>query len=145
MFDYKDLEDRLIAIGFDDDHPDGQKIRETLLAVAVTIDHYDLSEIGMEAVSELISAAGRRRLREVPQSVLNGSDWEDFAYGNIKVGDFVRVKRDAYDSPTGIVHNGLVGILGFVSGRRCTVNYIGLQSGTTLRHPMDKLESLKIR
>jgi hypothetical protein len=69
--------------------------------------------------------------------------WRDFDYGNVKLGEFVRIKPDAYDSPSGVRHNGLVGILAFMNGGKCTVKYIGLASGNSQPHPMEKLDSLK--
>lgn len=145
LFDYKDLEDQLIAIGFDDDHEFGEQVRSAALAVALTIDSYALPDDALDTILEIISSHGRKNLESLPQRVLNGSEWDEFALGNVAIGDFVRVKRDAYDSPTGAKHNGLVGTLGFVKGHRCSVNYIGSSTGKTMKHPMEKLESLRIR
>jgi len=69
--------------------------------------------------------------------------WADFDYGNVRFGDFVRVKTDAYDSASGARHNGLVGILAYMKGGQCSVNYIGLATGNTMKHPKEKLDSLK--
>lgn len=142
MYSQQELKDKLAAIGYDGRSKRDAKVVEALLSVAVTLNEYDLAEMDENVVLELLSSDGRERLKNLPDKVIK-QEWRDFDYGNVKLGDYVRVKKDAYDSESGSVHNGLVGILSFMSGHRCSVNYIGLGAGRTMKHAMEKLESLK--
>lgn len=141
MIDHKMLKEKLSAIGYDGTRPTDAKIVEALLAVTVTLESYQLSEEQQDTVLDLLTLAGQDKLSHLPD--IQEDSWENFNYGNVKIGDFVRVKRDAYDSDSGKVDNGLVGILTYMSHGRCSVKYIGLSSGKVALHPMDNLESLK--
>lgn len=137
MFDYTKLRDTYEAIGYDG------ALVEALVSVAVTLDKYDLTDSEKEVVYNLLSEAGRNKLAELPEKLIAGA-WEPFNYGNVRIGDYVRVRPDTYDSETGKLHNGLVGKLLHMSNRRCTVDYLGEAAGRTIRHPMEFLDSLRI-
>lgn len=141
MFDYESLKEKLRLIGYDGTKPTDDKVVEAVLALAVSLDSYNFDEDTKKRVIDLFSNEGREKINNIPN--FQEDSWEDFNYGNVGIGHFVRVKKDAYDSKLGEAHNGLVGILGFMSAGRCLVNYIGLSSGKSMRHPMEKLESLK--
>lgn len=138
MHDYRSLRKRYEAIGY------AGIVTEALVSVAITLDKYDLTDHERDVIYTLMSEVGRERLEQLHDAVLDG-DWEPFNYGNVRIGDYVRVKPDAYDSPTGIPHNGLVGKLAYMAGHRCQVKYLGEETGSTMRHPMDNLESLRMR
>lgn len=143
MISPKILKQKLIEIGYDGSKPGDAKITEALLAIAITLDEYDLSEHEKKTVVELLRESAQEDMLQAPS--FTEDRWEDFNYGNVKFGDFVRVKKDAYDSVTGSKHNGLVGVLASGSYGRYVVNYIGTSAGKTMRHPMGMLESLKLR
>lgn len=143
MFNYRELRDRITAMGYDGSHEDDAKIREVLLSIAIMFDDANLSESQQNVVLDLISQKGREALKKLPEKAIK-SRWENFNYGNVKLGDYVRVKKNAYDSKWGEKHNGLVGILSEMGGGRCTVKYLGLSTGSVMIHPKENLESLKI-
>ena len=139
--DDDNLRTRLESLGYTGLREDDESLIQALTAVHLTLETFELSEGAREAVLDLLSANGRDALATAPAF---GEDaWRTFDYGNVKLGEFVRVKPDAYDSPSGSRHNGLVGILEHMFGGKCTVNYIGLASGNSQKHPMEKLDSLK--
>jgi hypothetical protein len=139
--DFNGLREKLESLGYTGLREDDESLIQALAAVHLTLESFELSEAAREAILGFLSATGRKALESTPTF---GEDaWQDFDYGNVKLGEFVRVKPDAYDSPTGILHNGLVGILGHMYGGKCTVNYIGLASDNSQKHPMEKLCSLK--
>lgn len=142
MLDHEKLIEKLSVIGYDGSHPNDDKIKEALLAVAVTLDSYNLPEEVEEVVIDLLTKEVRNKIEHLPD--IQEDSWENFNYGNVSVGHFVRVKKDAYDSPLGEKHNGLVGVLSYMAAGRCTVNYIGLSSGKSHKHAKEKLESLKL-
>lgn len=139
--DYSDLRKRLESLGYSGLREDDESLIQALVAVQLTLQSFDLSEAAQGAVLDLLSATGREALESTP--IFSEDSWQDFDYGNVKLWDYVRVKTDAYDSVTGSRHNGLVGILVYMSGGNCTVNYIGLATGNSQKHPMEKLDSLK--
>lgn len=136
MFDYHDLSRRLVAIGYDG------LVTHAIVSVAVALDRFDLDEQQRSAVLDFISAEGRKQLDQLPDKLLNG-EWEDFNYGNVNEGDYVRVKKDAYDSDEGKLHNGLVGIVVNASARRYLVHYLGEHVGNSRYHPESSLETLR--
>ena len=109
---------------------------DALIAVMLTLQSFNLSGDEKEQVVKAF-------LGKAP--VLPQGEWVGFDYGNVRVGDYVRVRKDAYTSDTGVKHNGLIGILRHVYGGRCTVEYFGLEAGNTMTHPMDFLESYRVR
>lgn len=139
--DFHGLRDKLESIGYTGLRETDDSLIEALVAVHLTLETLGLPADARGAVMDLLSANGRDALKSVP--VFGEDAWRDFDYGNVKIGDFVRIKPDAYDSPTGSRHNGLVGTLIHMNAGKCTVNYIGLASGNLHPHPMEKLDSLK--
>lgn len=144
MNDFSSILTKLSIIGYDGTHEKDNKIIESIQALILTLDYYELSNYELETVLSLISSEGRDKLNNLPDKLFS-SEWQEFDYGNVSIGHFVKVKDDAYSSEKGSLHNGLVGTLSFMSARHCTVNYIGFGSGKIMKHPMENLLSLKIR
>lgn len=139
--DHENLRAKLVSLGYNGDHIDDESLVQALVAVYLTLGTLELSEAARGTILDLLSASGRTSVDAFP--TVTEEDWENFSYGNVKFGDFVRVKRDAYDSPSGARHNGLVGVLTAMRGGQCTVKYLGLAAGNTQPHPMENLDSLK--
>ena len=139
--DFENLRAKLVSLGYSGLREDDESLIQALVAVNLTLQSFELSEGAQGAVLDLLSASGREALEDTP--VFTEDAWQDFDYGNVKLWEFVRVKPDAYDSETGSRHNGLLGVLAYMSGGNCTVNYIGLATGNSQKHPMAKLDSLK--
>lgn len=112
-----------------------------------------------DAVVELIMALrargmGDQDLRLTLELVGSGYDeisgypmydensWMDFDYGNVKPGDYVKVKSDAYTSTTGAKHNDRVGRITNISGRRVHVRYLGTSRVSEMSHPIANLQTL---
>lgn len=136
MFNYVRLAEKVASLGYDSD------IVGAVYSLGVALDRRELTPEQESIVLELFSVNGKEKLARFPDGVSEAS-WEDFNYGNVKIGDFVRVKKDAYDSETGSKHNGLVGILVHMRAGRCSVDYLGEESGRSMRHAMNSLESLR--
>jgi hypothetical protein len=136
MFNYEGLSQRVRAAGYDG------AVHDAIVSVAVSVDKFDLTDEQKSVVLDFISSTGREQLEALPQRLLDG-EWEDFNYGNVKKGDYVRVKHNAYDSPTGALHNGRVGFLARADARRFVVHYLGEHVGTSMPHPETSLESLR--
>lgn len=137
MYDLGYFSEKLESVGY----KAGSNVHEAVSDALVAIEQHKLSQDEYAAILDLLSKFGRDTLGHYPSY---GDDlWQEFNYGNVKVGDYVRVRHDAYDSDTGKPHNGKVGVLLNVSGRRCTVRYIGLRGVSKMFHPIDNLESLK--
>lgn len=140
--DHNGIRAKLESLGYTGLREDDESLIQALVAVHLTLQTFGLSEDAQGAVLDLLSTKGQDGMSEVPD--ITEDSWQNFDYGNVKLLDFVRVKRDAYDSDSGARHNGLVGILTYMRSGQCTVDYIGLASGNTHRHPMEKLDSLKV-
>lgn len=138
---FEGLREKLESLGYTGLRETDESLIQALVAVHLTLETFELSEAARGAVMDLLSSNGRSAMESVP--VFGEDAWQSFDYGNVKLGEFVRVKTDAYDSPTGAFHNGLVGILAFMNGGKCTVKYVGLASENSQPHPMEKLDSLK--
>lgn len=138
MFDYNALTQMYSAMGF------RPEIVDAVVSLATVLDRHELSDSQKETVFHLLSEAGQQSLKAVPEKVITG-DWVEFDYGNVKIGDYVRVRPDAYDSETGAKHNGRVGTLKHMSHNRCVVEYVGAETGDSLAHPMGNLESIRLR
>jgi hypothetical protein len=138
---FNGLREKLTNLGYTGLREDDESLIQALSALYLTLETFELSEAAREAILGFLSATGREDLESTP--IFGEDAWMSFDYGNVKLGEFVRVKSDAYDSPTGARHNGLVGILSHMSAGKCTVSYIGLASGNSQHHPMEKLDSLK--
>lgn len=137
MYNLEYFSEKLESIGY----KAGSNVHRAVSDALVAIEQHKLSQDEYAAILDLLSEFGRDSLGHYPSF---GDDlWQDFDYGNVIVGDYVRVRHDAYDSETGKHHNGLVGELLNVSGRRCSVRYIGLRGASKMYHPIGNLESLK--
>lgn len=139
MFDLGYYSEKLESIGYDPASTVHRAVSDALVA----IEQYNLSSSEYTSILDLVSEFGRDTLGQTP--TFGDEMWKDFDYGNVVVGDYVRVKKDAYDSITGSPHNGLVGRLLNVSNRRCTVRYIGLRGSSNMFHSIDNLDSMKSR
>lgn len=136
--DLDGLRAKLESLGYSGSHKDDESVIQALVAVRLTLETLNLSEAAQGAVMDLLTST---EWQEFPATTEDS--WVDFDYGNVKLFNYVRVKSDAYDSDTGVKHNGLVGILTDMRGGQCTVKYLGLASRSSHRHPMNKLDSLK--
>lgn len=138
MFDIVRLRDTYEALGY------RGELVEALVSLAVVLDKYNLTDEEKEVAYNLLSEAGRKKLAELPERLI-WKQWEPFNYGNVRIGDYVRVRPGAYDSATGSRHNGLVGKLVYMANRTCSISYLGEAAGREIRHPMELIDSLKIR
>lgn len=136
--DLDGLRAKLEALGYNGSHQDDESVIQALVAVRLTLETLNLSEAARGAVLDLLTDPEWEEFPVLPEDA-----WVDFDYGNVKIFNYVRVKSDAYDSDTGVKHNGLVGILTDMRGGQCTVKYLGLTSRNSHRHPMSKLDSFK--
>lgn len=140
--DHKNLREILANIGYDGSHDEDEKIIEAIVEVSITLDRIKLSEEARKIVTDLVGREGDDAIRSV--MTFGEEAWMDeFDYGNDGVGAYVRVKKDAYDSPTGSRHNGLVGVVTSLRGHRADVRYIGLATGSTMKHSKENLQSLR--
>lgn len=137
MFSLDDFLGKIEAVG----HPKGSKTHSALSDALVAMNQHNLSSDEWEAVLQALSTSGREVLTASP--LFTEDMWEDFNYGNVKPGDYVKVMPNAYDSDTGSKHNGLVGVLLRVNNRRCFVRYLGRTEISPMQHPIDSLLSLK--
>lgn len=139
MLSYDDFDSLIRSVGLE-----GSKEQETLLSLFATLASSELTKEQAQQVLEIFSLEGLQELQNTPDKVLNATWRDDFDYGNVKVGDYVRVKKGSYaESTSGVQHEGRIGILISVLNYRCTVRYIGLHSGNRMIHPMKNLESMK--
>lgn len=139
MLSYEDFDSLIKIVGLE-----GSKEQEALLSLFATLAACDLSKEQARQVLEIFSTEGLQQLQDTPEHVLKAEWRDDFYYGNVKIGDYVRVKQGVYpESETGARHEGRVGILISMVNYRCTVRYIGLHAGNTMIHPMKNLESMK--
>lgn len=119
-------------------HPE---VINAVLDAVYALKAHNLSDQDLVLSMELLSGPGYQELQEFRG--YSNSDWQDFDYGNVKPGSYVKVKENSYDSDTGRLHNGRVGILMNISGRRCTVRYLGTKGLSSMKHPIANLQSLK--
>jgi hypothetical protein len=138
-FDYDDLKERLITSGYLED----SEVYTTVLKLAAVLDREEISDLNRELVLQVFSKTALEQLNDLPLEFLSKNKWKVFDYGNVKKGDFVRVRYDAYDSETGQKHNGRLGILVDMKAWRCKVKYIGMPTEESMTHPMDNLESIQ--
>lgn len=117
------------------------EVLSAVLDAVYALKAHNLSDGDLRLSMEILSVSGYQELLEFRG--YSEEDWQDFDYGNVKPGSYVRVKPDSYDSETGKSHNGRVGILLNISGRRCTVRYLGTKGATSMKHPISNLQSLK--
>ena len=136
--DHDGLRAKLENVGYTGLRETDESLIQALVAVQLTLKSFDLPEDAQRAVLDLLTAKGTEALKSAPEG-----DWDDFDYGNVQEGDFVRVKPDAYDTKTGSRHNGLVGVLESMRNGIATVRYIGLATNSKMRHPKENLDSLK--
>ena len=132
-----ELSEKLKSLGFSP----GSNIYSAIMDVSATISMHKLSK---EDTNTVLNLVGGSNLHEIDNYPMYSNDsWVDFDYGNVRVGDYIRVKPDSYDSDTGAKHNGRVGLLVNISARRCTVRYLGIHHISTMQHPIGNLQSLK--
>lgn len=132
-----EIAEKLLALGYSKNSPEFLAIMDALVAISL----YNLNDTQLKTVLDLLSSSGYMEVINTP--LYSDEAWEDFNYGNIVVGDYVRVKPGSYDSELGSNHNGLVGTLINIKARRCTVRYIGRKGVSTMQHPIQNLQSLK--
>ena len=138
MLTYEEFDSLIAAVGLE-----GSKEQEVLLSLFATLAASELTPDQAKNIMEIFSEKGLEDLKKVPEKVLS-AEWRDFDYGNVKIGDYVRVKKGVYtDSDSGVLHEGRIGILTYAFNHRFTVRYIGLHAGNTMIHPMKNLQSMK--
>lgn len=122
-------------LGFDEK----SKVYKTLYDIFSILSYNNITDEERNIISQLLGGSGYSEISSI--SVPNR--WMEFDYGNVKTGAIVKVKEDAYSSETGQLHNGRVGFVLDISGRRCLVRYAGTRGKSEMRHPIDKLLSPK--
>lgn len=137
MYDIDKLSERIASLGY----KKGSKIHEAFLSLAFVLGVYELGEEDEDVVLDLLSREGRGHVHKLPW--VGEDSWEDFNYGNVGIGDYVRVKTDAYDSDSGKRHNGMVGIMTSMSNGVASVRYLGVSPERIRRHNKRYLDSLK--
>lgn len=138
MLSYNDFDELLDKIGLENTQE-----KQALEALFATLSCAELTSDQAQHVLEIFSLEGLQQLESTPENVLN-AQWEEFNYGNVKIGDFVRVKDGIYqDSESGAKHAGRIGVLVAMAKYRCSVRYIGLHPSTRIIHPMENLQSMK--
>lgn len=129
--------ERLKAIGLKKSSPEVfDAVTELITALRVR----DMTEEDLKLTLEIISY-GFEEINSF--NIFDGNLWMDFDYGNTKPGDYVKVKDNSYDSPTGTNHNGRVGRITNISGRRVHVRYLGTSRVSDMTHPISHLQSPK--
>ena len=132
------LRDRVEKLGIRESRPE---VYGALIDVLTVLRLRNLDYQECKEILDLISERGRNEIMNFP--LLEDEDWQDFDYGNAKVGHYVRVKPYAYDSSTGQKHNGRLGRVLNISGRRVLVQYIGISGYSDMHHPIGMLQSPK--
>jgi len=122
-------------LGFSKNDP----IYKALYDILLVLDSSDLSSEDTSILLELLSGTSLEELNQLKEV----SEWGEFDYGNAKIGSLVRVKDNVYDSSTGLRHNGRVGFILSISGRKCRIRYAGTRGSSGLAHPIDNLQSPK--
>lgn len=117
------------------------KLLDVLLELRAVIDLHGLSEHESSQLLDIISSTGMEEVNKL--SLLSEDSWGDFEYGNTIPGDYVRVRPDSYDSITGHKHNGRVGKITNISGRRVRIRYLGIKQSSSMDHPISNLQSPK--
>lgn len=133
----RSVAEKLEALGYSPNSP----VFSAVLDVVASISIHNLTEEQEREVLNLVSPQGMVEILDTP--LYEEDAWVDFDYGNVKIGDYVRVKPKSYDSDSGLKHNSRVGVLLNLKARRCTVRYIGINSKSTMQHPIGNLQSLK--
>lgn len=139
LFDHEDLQERLAMAGYAED----EGISKAVMKLAFVLDNEELSDTHKELVMNLFNKTTLDQIKALPLEFLGKNKWVPFDYGNVKKGDYVRVRYGAYDSETGQKHNGRLGTLIDMKAWRCKVQYIGMPNEEPMTHPMDNLESIK--
>lgn len=138
VLSYEEFDELIEAVGLS-----GSSEKEALLSLFATLAASNLDDEQARTVLEIFSLEGLQSLQDTPEKVLK-AQWEPFSYGNVKIGDFVKIKSGIYsDSQTGIKHEGRIGVLVSMTNYRCRIRYIGLHAGNIMDHPMENLQSMK--
>lgn len=138
MLDLGDFRDSLTNAGIETD----SEMYHAIIDAAVALSNRQLNSDQIKYALGFISEYGLNQMENT--LTIPDEAWAPFDYGNVRVGEYVKVKPDAYDSATGWVHNGRLGVVTNVSGRRCTVRYLtNTDPDATQQHPLDKLLSIR--
>ena len=90
--DIDNMRDDLKRVGLSSEHRDGDKAADAIIAVLLTLSAFDMDDDTKTTVLNIISSRGLRAVKSFPRIV--EEDWKDFDYGNVKIEDCVRVKKD---------------------------------------------------
>lgn len=137
MLDLGSFRDRLTNLGVETD----SDLYHALCDAVVALSYWNLSESDQITALNTISEYGLSKMTSTP--IIPDDAWVPFDYGNVRPGEYVKVAPDAYSSDTGAKHNGRLGVVTEVSGHRASVRYITDPSHSLMRHPIDRLLSLK--
>lgn len=130
------LPERLESIGIKKSSPE---VFDAVVELVMALRARNMSEQDLRLTLELVGS-GYDEIADYP--LYDDESWMDFDYGNVKPGDYVKVKSNAYDSPTGIKHNNRVGRITNISGRRVHVRYLGTSRVSEMTHPIANLQTL---
>ena len=139
VFDYESFQEDILNAGYSEE----SSVYSALSSLAYALDASEITDEDRSIVLQLFSSTGLRQLSGLSGHMQDSYAWSPFEIGNTTIDDIVRVKHDAYDSPSGSEHNGLVGRIESVFGGRVGVRYIGRYVDVAQGHPREKLEYLK--
>lgn len=137
MIDLGSFRNHLTNAGIETDSKEFFAIMDAMVAFSFHID----DEVSCKRALSVISDFGVKQMESTP--LIPEDAWGEFDYGNVHIGEYVKVKPDAYESGNGLEHNNRLGVLTSVSGRRCTVRYITEPQPRQMNHPIDRLLSLR--
>jgi hypothetical protein len=110
-------------------------------ALFATLDGAELDLLKRRAAAQLFTSLvekdGSLGTKAGPRS-----QWKQFYLGTFPYGSTVRVRTDAYETPSGARHNGLTGIFVSAHAGRAFVQYHGRKDGSGHEHHPSKLEVL---
>ena len=131
------LPERLESLGIKKSSPE---VFDAVLELVTTLRVRGMSEDDLRLTLELVSS-GYDEIQGYP--IYDEDSWMDFDYGNVKPGDYVKVRGGIYETPTGMKHNNRVGRITNISGRRVNVRYLGTSRVSDMTHPIANLQTLK--
>lgn len=140
--DYSAIFRELEKAGYFTDGDYGTTVSDAIFKLFATLDSSELEPADRIAVGHLFSTLVTSDFH-LGNETDERSEWKQFYLGSVRPGEVVRIKKDAYDSPSGMRHNGLVGVFTSARAGRCMVNYYGRRDGKSHEHAPDNLEVLK--
>lgn len=136
--DYKLVETQLKKLGYTDNNETGSEVRAAVLELFHVLDAQPLDAVDRKTVAQVFRGLVETNL----ELAVDRAEWRQFYLGDVRIGEVVRVKPDAYPTKSGKKHNGLVGKLVGANHGRCIVQYTSRNDGAGHNHPPDLLEVL---